>query len=290
MGHSIDAQQKAMLSKLESVSIVAAAKSEEVMAEEITKNKPSTYAGAVSSNLSNIVKSAVASSIKEQRRVGRSKASIVIYDVVEDRNDSVDTRKILSVINCDLQIVGCVRLRSPCPASKTSSHKPRPLKVELSTIADRVLVLNAANRQRYKFQPLEINVSPLLQADELNKLKKLRLRFQELNEAAHKANGKRPFVVVSNRLKVRRVSGELADYTDKCGAHLDTLSKNVSTSTSRKVASEKSNKLLVEKSSNSCSKDADGVIIVSACEQVEIVRRHALLNQQRSSFDRSYCC
>ena len=55
------------------------------------------------------------------------------------------------------------------------------------------------------------------------------------------------------------------------------------TSTSREFVSEKSNKLLVEKSSNSCSSDVDGVIIASACEQVEIDHCHALLNQQLSS-------
>ena len=117
----------------------------------------------------------------------------------------------------------------------------------------------------------------------MKKLKKLRLRCQELNEVAHKANGKRTFAVVSGRLKVRRVSVELADNTCKCGADLDTLSNNVSTSTSRKVASEKSNKLDIEKSSHSCNSDIDGVIIASACEQVEIDRCYALLNQQVSS-------
>ena len=64
---SIDALQKVILIKLDSVSIAAAAKPEKVITEKITKNKPNTYAGAVSSNLSNIVKSAQASSIKEFR-------------------------------------------------------------------------------------------------------------------------------------------------------------------------------------------------------------------------------
>ena len=131
----------------------------------------STYAGAVSSNLTNIVKTAVASSIKEQRRFDRSKASIVMYSVVEDRNDSVYAHKILSAIDFDLQIDGCIRLGSPRPTSTTGSPKPHPFKVELSTTADCVLVLNTANMHRNKLRSLEINISPLLQADELNKLK-----------------------------------------------------------------------------------------------------------------------
>ncbi len=61
MGQSIDALQKAMLSKLELVSIVTAAKSDEFMAKEITNNKPSTHAGVITSNMSNIVKSAASS-------------------------------------------------------------------------------------------------------------------------------------------------------------------------------------------------------------------------------------
>ena len=171
MGQSIEALQKVMLNKLDSVNIVAAAIPDEAILEGITKNKPSTYAGAVSSNLTNIVKTAVASSIKEQRRVDRSKASIVMYSVVEDRNDSVYAHKILSAIDFDLQIDGCIRLGSPRPTSTTGSPKPHPFKVELSTTADRVLVLNTANRHRNKLRSLEINISPLLQADELNKLK-----------------------------------------------------------------------------------------------------------------------
>ena len=78
---------------------------------------------------------------------------------------------------------------------------------------------------------------------------------------------------------MRQVSGELADYTDKCGAHLNMLFNNVSILTSSKVASEELNKLPVEKSSKNCSSDVDGVIIASAYEQVEIDRHHALLNQ-----------
>ncbi len=119
--------------------------------------------------------------------------------MVEDWNDSVDARKILSAVNCDLQIVGCVRLNSLHPVSKTSSPKPHPLKLELSIIADHVLVLNTANKQRYKLRSLEIYISPFLQADQLNKLKTLRLCCHELNEAVHKANEKRPFIVVSGR-------------------------------------------------------------------------------------------
>ena len=46
------------------------------------------------------------------------------------------------------------------------------------------------------------------------------------------ANGKKPYVVVSGRLKVRRASGKLADYIDKRGADLDTLFNNISMSTS----------------------------------------------------------
>ena len=162
-----------MLSKLDSVSIVAATKPEEVIAEGIIKNKPNTQSGAVSPNLSNIVTSVVVSSIKEQKIVDRSKASIVIYGVVEDMNDSVDAHKIISAINCDLQIVSCIRLGSPRSASKTDSPKLRPLNDELSTTADHMLVLKAANRQRNKLRSLEINISSLLQTDELNKLKKL---------------------------------------------------------------------------------------------------------------------
>ena len=157
------------------------------------------------------------------------------------------------------------------------SPKIHPFKIKLSTTADRVLVLNEANRQRYKLRSLEINTTSLLQADELNKLKKFRLHCQELNKAAHRATEKRPFFTVSSRLKVLRINGELTDYTAKC------VSIRYLTSTSREFVLEKSNKLLVEKSSNSCSSDVDGVIIASACEQVEIDRCHALLNQQLSS-------
>ena len=94
----------------------------------------------------------MASAFKDQRRVDRCKASIVIYVVIEDRNDRVDAHKIPSAIICDFQIVGCIRLGSPRPASKTGSLKPHPLKVELSTPADRVLVVSAANRLRYKLR------------------------------------------------------------------------------------------------------------------------------------------
>ena len=83
----------------------------------------------MTSNLSSIVKLAVASTFKEQRRVDRDKAIIVMYGLVEDMNDVIDAEKILSAISCDLLALSCVRLGHLKPASDPILAKPRPLKV-----------------------------------------------------------------------------------------------------------------------------------------------------------------
>ena len=52
MSQSIGALQKVMLNKLEPINIVTATTLKKVITGEVLKNKSSTYAGAVSSNLS----------------------------------------------------------------------------------------------------------------------------------------------------------------------------------------------------------------------------------------------
>ena len=85
-----------MIAKLDCVNLVAGIAPPGEIINKSSKAKPSTYADVVATNLSSIVTLTVISTLKQQRREDRSKASIVLYGVVDDRNDTIYIRKILS--------------------------------------------------------------------------------------------------------------------------------------------------------------------------------------------------
>ena len=103
VGQRVEALHSEMAAKLDSVGSSAGRISAETAIHFSSKERPSTFASAMTSNLSSIVKSAVASTFKEYRRVDRDKATIVMYGLVEDMNDVIDEKKILSAIGCDCQ-------------------------------------------------------------------------------------------------------------------------------------------------------------------------------------------
>ena len=74
-------------------------------ASKLPIEKHSSYADAVSSNLTNIGKLAVASTFKEQKKEDHGKATIVLYGVVEDGNVVVCAHNILSTIYCNFQAI-----------------------------------------------------------------------------------------------------------------------------------------------------------------------------------------
>ena len=117
VGQKMGTLQSEMAAKLDSVGSVTGLISVKTAADISSKEKPSTFASAVTSNLSSIVKSTVASTFKEQRREDRDKATIVKYGLVEDMNDVIDAKEILLAIGCDLQVLSFVRLGHLKPAS-----------------------------------------------------------------------------------------------------------------------------------------------------------------------------
>ena len=137
-----------------------------------------------------------------------------MYGVIEDGYNAVDANKILSSIRCELHVVSSPRL-SRYSTSASDSSKPQPLKVELPTVADCVHVLNAANTQRYKLHSFKVKISPLLQSEKLSKLNKLRQRCFELNGTASDVDGKKPYIVISDRLMICQPGGGLEVYSDR---------------------------------------------------------------------------
>ena len=100
----------------------------------IENNKPMTYAGAASCNLSEAVKTAVERSFQVQRLVERDGSSLVIYNLAERSRDLADLHALIKTINCPVEIFKL------CRTGKASSAG-RPLRIFVSAPSDAERVL-----------------------------------------------------------------------------------------------------------------------------------------------------
>ena len=103
--------------------------------------KASSYASVASSNLSNVVKLAVAETIRQHKAVERSNASVTIYNLREHGNDARDARELLDFLGCNVTVNSAVRIGR---VKVKPSSKARLLRVELKSSSDRSVVLQAS--------------------------------------------------------------------------------------------------------------------------------------------------
>ncbi len=173
-----------------------------------SRAKPASYSAAVSNSFSEIVKSAITTSIREQKALERNRASVAIHNLREYGNDARDVHDLFDYLECDIRLVATTRI------GRVGS-KPRLLKVELNTISDRDLLLRAAKFLREDPTTKSIFITPWLLPDELAKLKRIKNRCYELNQKSSAAkDGKRKYVVVSGKIMERISNGSLRPFKD----------------------------------------------------------------------------
>ena len=137
--------------------------------------KPVSYAAATWSNISDRVKSAVATSICESKAVERGRASVAIHNLNENTNDVINVEDLFDYLGCSVHVVKVSRL-----GRIKSSKKPRLLKVELLTGSDRDILPRAAKYLKDDSSTRHIHITQWLQSEELTKLKSVQDRRHEL--------------------------------------------------------------------------------------------------------------
>ncbi len=173
-----------------------------------SRAKPASYSAAVSSSFSEIVKSAISTSIREQKTLERNSASVAIHNLREYGYDTRDVHDLFDYLECDIRLVATTRLGHV-------GSKPRLLKVELNTISDRDLLLRAAKFLREDPATKSIFITPWLLPDELAKLKLTKNRCYELNQKSPATkDGKRKYVVISGKIMERTSNGSLRPFKD----------------------------------------------------------------------------
>ena len=92
--------------------------------------KPVSYFAAVSGNISDMVNTAVAKSICEQRIEDRGKASVSVHNMREHGNEVRNIQELAEFMDCSVLVVKAVRIGQMGKISK-----PYLLKVELQLSA-----------------------------------------------------------------------------------------------------------------------------------------------------------
>ena len=108
------------------------------LASSVPFIKPMLYSAAVTINLSDVVKSAIVESMRQQKNAERSNTTVAVYNVREDGNDVQD---LFNFTNCDVREIRVVHNGR---YDKSSSRKACLLKVELQFIFERNNLLQAS--------------------------------------------------------------------------------------------------------------------------------------------------
>ncbi len=177
-----------------------------------------TYAGVAAKDLRHVVQSAVIETIAKQRTDERTMASVAVYGLPDNGRDRSDLKSLLSYIDCRVSVVNTTRIgrsSSQSSASAASTNaRPRPLKVELATKADRECLLDAAKHLKYDDSTAKIFISPWLSKESFNEAKALRQQCRQLNDSCLKLNGRKRYVISNNKLMCRQPDGTLRRFKD----------------------------------------------------------------------------
>ena len=225
-----------------------------------------SYADAMIANITGVVKSTLTDGFKEQHKVCRDSASLVIYGLNEEGQDHRYVSMLFSELNCKLSFNLCSRL------GRATSSRARPLKVEMHSVADRDKIIVAFIKLQ-RTHSSDLRIAKWLQKEELDKIKKLRERCCELNDkACALPNGKKPYVVISGRIRVRTQDGKLRPWIKEpptsSGVDEGECSRNrnasqVSSNDQKKNASQASlnaqNNQIIQASSNAHNKTASNI-------------------------------
>ena len=109
-----------------------------------------TFSQAVSANISDMVKSAVTDTLREQwnteRNEERDMASVVLYGLPDHGHNIADVHTALKKLHYDCRINACFRLGC-VSSSELRSSPPRPIKIILPLSSERNRLLDFSNMQ-----------------------------------------------------------------------------------------------------------------------------------------------
>ena len=160
-------------------------------------DKPASYAAVATKGISDAVKSAFTEVIARQKSDDRDRSAIAMYCLLETNHDLKDTYGILRKLGCTATVISHRRIGKGTEQGTKGTKKSWPLRIELSTADERDQLVASFQRQR---KSVNVSISPWLLPSEMEKIKKLRQRCQDLNSKS--ASGDKPYVVISGRLMV----------------------------------------------------------------------------------------
>ena len=105
-----------------------------------TVTNPPTYTAVVSNDLSNVIKSAVFQSIREQKEVERNKSCIAIHGMQKYCCDLSDVQELCRYLEYSALVISALRIGR----FNKSANKPRLLKVQFQTTTNKSLLLRVA--------------------------------------------------------------------------------------------------------------------------------------------------
>ena len=199
--HRIDEIQSNLSHKLQHL-IDASTSSKDLITSTIgivtTADKPTSYAAVATKGISDAVKSAFTEVIAWQKSNDRDKSAIAVFGLLETNHDLKDAYGILRKLGCTATIISHLRIGKGTEQGTKGTKQARPLRIELLT-ADKCDQLVASFQRQRKF--VNVSISPWILPSEMEKIRKLRQRCQDLNSKS--ASSDKPYVVISGRLMVR---------------------------------------------------------------------------------------
>ncbi len=180
-----------------------------------TIHHPPSYSDVVTSNIvsSDLVKSVVSQTIKEQHKTTSVKSTLVVYGFPEEGVDYEELIAMFDYLGCRCDISRHIRLGRP--VSNGRKNIARPIKVELRSPDMVDSILSQAKYLKQCDYYGSVNVDRWRSSEELQNIKSLRQRCCELNEASDiSIKGRKPYVVISGKLMCRGANGKLRNFAD----------------------------------------------------------------------------
>ena len=192
-------------------------------------DKPTSYAVATASGLSDVVKSTIRETIAKQRSDDKDRFAIALYSLPEGGNELKDIYSIFRALDCSTTIIknrriGRSLMQHASPDKSLKKGRPRPIRIEMASADEWDKICSLFQRKRkntFNGRFANVNISPWLQSEEMERIKLLQQRCQILNS---KSNNGRQYVVVSGKLMVKDSSGKLSRVSNAASAIDSTVS------------------------------------------------------------------
>ena len=186
-------------------------------------DKPISCAAAAASKLSDMVKSAVRETIAKQRSDDKDRCAIALYGLPEGGNDLKDIYSILRALGCSTTMItprriGRSLMQHASHDKSLKKGRPRTIRIEMASANERDKISSQFQRKiksTFNGSFANVNISPWLRSEEMERIKLLRQRYQILQS---KSNDGRQYVVVSGKLMVKNSSDKVSRVSNAASA------------------------------------------------------------------------